>query len=58
MLQGTIVCVSRDNLGSHSVGGFKGSSTGLHPCRHCMVTYNEMKELGKINCIIHNHNVQ
>lgn len=44
MLQGTIVCVSGDNLGSHSVGGFKGSCTALRPCRHCMITYDEMKD--------------
>jgi len=43
-LHGSLVSVSGDNLGSHAVGGFKGSCTALRPCRHCMVTYNEMKD--------------
>jgi len=44
ILQGTVVTVAGDNLGSHLVGGFKGSCTALRPCCHCMVSYNEMKE--------------
>ena len=43
-LQGTLVTVAGDNLGSHLIGGFKGSCTALRPCRHCMVSYDEMKE--------------
>ena len=43
-LQGTLVTVAGDNLGSHLIGGFKGSCMALRPCRHCMVSYGEMKE--------------
>lgn len=43
-LYGSLVSVSGDNLGSHAIGGFKGSCTALRPCRHCMVTYNEIKD--------------
>ena len=31
MLYGTLVCVSGDNLGSHSVGGFKGRCNTFTP---------------------------
>lgn len=43
-LHGTLVTVSADNLGSHCIGGFKGSCTALRPCRHCMISYNEMRD--------------
>ena len=49
-LHGTLVTVAADNLGSHFIGGFKGSCTALRPCRHCMISYNEMRE--KVNCIL------
>ena len=44
-LCGTLVTVSADNLGSHFIGGFKGSCTTLRPCRHCMISYDEMKDV-------------
>lgn len=42
-LTGSLVSVSADNIGSHNVGGFKGSCTATRPCRHCMVLYEDMK---------------
>ena len=29
---GTLVSVAADNLGSHQIGGFKGSCTAARPC--------------------------
>ena len=49
-LHRTLVTVAADNLGSHFIDGFKGSCTALRPCRHCMISYNEMRE--KVNCIL------
>jgi len=43
-LHGTLATVAADNLGSHLIGGFKGSCTALRPCRHCMISYDEMRE--------------
>lgn len=43
-LHGTLVTVAADNLGSHCIGGFKGSCIALRPCRHCMISYDEIKE--------------
>ena len=42
-LEGTLVTVAGDIVGSQLIGGFKGSCIALQPCRHCMVFYNEMK---------------
>ena len=42
-LKGSLVSLSADNLGSHFIGGFKGSCTASRPCRHCMVQYDDMK---------------
>lgn len=42
-LTGALVSVSADNLGSHLIGGFKGSCTAARPCRHCTVAYEDMK---------------
>ena len=44
-LRGTLVTVSADNLGSHFIGGFKGSCIALRPCRHSMISYDEMKDV-------------
>ena len=41
---GTLVSVAADNLGSHQIGGFKGSCTAARPCRHCSVAYEDMKD--------------
>ena len=41
---GSIVTISADNLGSHSVGGFKEGFSALRPCRQCMTTNREMKQ--------------
>lgn len=43
-LKGALVTVSADNLGSHAVGGFKGSCTAKRPCRQCMTPYEEFKD--------------
>lgn len=42
-LKGSLVSLSADNLGSHFIGGFKGSCIATRPCRHCMVQYEDMK---------------
>ena len=51
MLYGTLVCVSGDNLGSHSVGGFKGSCTALQELKKgasCVQKANRSSHLA--NC--------
>lgn len=42
-LKGSLVSLSADNLGSHFIGGFKGSCTVSRPCRHWMVQCDDMK---------------
>ena len=44
-LAGSLVSVAADNLASHLIGGFKGSFVAKRPCRHCMVTYEELNEV-------------
>ena len=41
-IKGTLVTFLGDNLGSHAVGGFKEGGSALRPCRHCLVTGNEL----------------
>lgn len=52
-LRGSLVSLSADNLGSHFIGGFKGSCTASRPCRHCMVEYADMKnQVSSLRCKI------
>lgn len=34
--------VLADNLGSHALGGFKEGRSALRPCRHCLITHDEL----------------
>jgi hypothetical protein len=40
---GTMATLSADNLASHELGGFRMCLSSGRICRHCMVTYNNMK---------------
>lgn len=42
-LLGTVLCVSADNLGAHSLAGFQESFIMEHPCR-CMVKKSEIQQ--------------
>ena len=39
-----MVNVSADNLGSHSLGGFKEGGRALRCCRHCLVPSSELEK--------------
>lgn len=41
--RGSIVSIPADNLGSHSIGGFKEGFTALRPCRYCTATRDDSK---------------
>ncbi len=41
---GTVLCVSADNLGAHSLSGFQESFIVEHPCRFCMVKKSEIQQ--------------
>lgn len=42
---GTLIAFIGDNLGSHTVGGFKEGFTATHGCRFCSVTFENIQKL-------------
>ncbi len=43
-VKGTVLCVSSDNLGAHSLAGLQESFTVEHPCRFCFAKRRGIKE--------------
>lgn len=43
-VKGTVLNVSADNLGAHSLAGFQESFIVEHPCRFCMVKKSEIQQ--------------
>lgn len=39
---GSIATFTADNLGSHALGGFKEGGSALRPCRHCLITHDDL----------------
>lgn len=46
----SIVTFAADNLGSHAVGGFKEGGSALRPCRHCLITHDNLSKEVKCPC--------
>lgn len=42
---GTLIATIGDNLGSHSMAGFKEGFTAHRCCRYCMATYEEVQKM-------------
>lgn len=45
-VKGTVLFVSSDNLGAHSLAGLQESFTVEHPCRFCLAKRSEIQEKG------------
>ncbi len=43
-VKGTLLFVSADNLGSHSLAGFQESFTVEHPCRFCLAKKSDIQQ--------------
>lgn len=43
-MKGTVLYVSADNLGAHSLAGFQESFTVQHPCRVCMAERRDIQQ--------------
>lgn len=43
-IYGTISTVSADNPASCALGGFKEGSTAYRFCRHCLITFDKLRE--------------
>ncbi len=52
MYRGTVALVSADNLGANLLGGFKEGSIAHRPCRQCLGTLEEIKELVRMEATV------
>ena len=44
-IRGAVSVVCADNLGSHSLGGFKQGGRALRFCRHCLVASDGLQDM-------------
>lgn len=45
---GTISTISADNPASSALGGFKEGSTAYRFCRHCLITFDALRQIVRL----------
>ena len=55
IIKGTVACISADNPASSALAGFKEGALAHHPCRHCMITSDEMSSKVMISILFYEY---